>query len=41
MRSRVQLKKATFTNEDYQPLREFYTYVVKKQAEQIVFKKIQ
>lgn len=41
MRSRVQLRRATFTNEDYQPLREFYTYVVKKQAEQIVFKKIQ
>jgi hypothetical protein len=40
MRARLQFNKATFTNEDYQPLRELYTYIVKKEAEQIVFKKI-
>jgi hypothetical protein len=40
MRCRLQLKKATFLNEDYQTLRDFYSFIVKKQAEQIVFKKI-
>jgi hypothetical protein len=40
MRARLQFNKATFTNEDYQPLRELYAYIVKKEAEQIVFKKI-
>jgi hypothetical protein len=40
MRCRLLLKKATYLNEDYQALRDFYGYVVKKQAEQIVFKKI-
>jgi hypothetical protein len=40
MRSRVQLKKATFEPEEYQTLRDFFGYIVKKQAEQIVFKKI-
>ncbi len=40
MRTRLQFNKATFINEDYQPLRELYTYIVKKGAEQIVFKKI-
>jgi hypothetical protein len=40
MRCRLLLKKATFTNEEYQSLREFYSFVVKKEAEQIVFKKI-
>jgi hypothetical protein len=38
-RTRVKLKKANFTQEDYEPLREFFAYVVKKQNEQIVFKK--
>ncbi|HRI22361.1 MAG TPA: transglutaminase domain-containing protein, partial [Panacibacter sp.] len=33
------VNKATFEPEDYQTLRDFFTYVVKKQAEQIVFKK--
>jgi transglutaminase-like putative cysteine protease len=40
MRCRLLIKKAFFPNEDYQTLRDFYTYVVKKEAEQIVFKKI-
>jgi hypothetical protein len=38
-RTRIKLKKATFTAEDYDSLREFFGYVVKKQQEQIVFKK--
>jgi hypothetical protein len=40
MRTRVMLNKARFEPEDYQTLRDFFTYVVKKQSEQIVFKKI-
>jgi hypothetical protein len=40
MRCRLLLKKATFTNEEYQSLREFYSFIVKKDAEQIVFRKI-
>lgn len=40
MRCRIMLKKATYANEDYQSLRDFYGFVVSKQAEQIVFKKI-
>ncbi|MBL0359353.1 MAG: DUF3857 domain-containing protein [Chitinophagaceae bacterium] len=40
MRCRLVLKRATYTNEDYQSLRDFYAYIVKKEAEQIVFKKI-
>jgi hypothetical protein len=38
-RTRIKLKKATYTPEDYASLRDFYAYVVKKQGEQIVFKK--
>jgi hypothetical protein len=34
------MKKATFLPDDYETLREFFGHVVKKQAEQIVFKKI-
>jgi len=37
---KVQLKKATFDPEDYSTLRDFFAYVVKKQNEPIVFKKI-
>ena len=37
---RLQIKKTKFTNEDYQTLRDFYSFIVKKEAEQIVFKKI-
>lgn len=40
MRCRLILKKATFLNEDYPSLREFYSLIVKKESEQIVFKKI-
>jgi len=39
MRSRIKLQKAIYEPEDYQTLRDFFTYVVKKQSEQIVFKK--
>ncbi|MCW3092724.1 MAG: hypothetical protein JWP81_3793 [Ferruginibacter sp.] len=40
MRCRLVLKKANYLNEDYQSLRDFYAFIVKKEAEQIVFKKI-
>jgi hypothetical protein len=39
MRCRIQLKKAVFKPEDYSSLRDFFTYIVKKQSEQFVFKK--
>jgi hypothetical protein len=39
LRCRVKLNKANFAPEDYPSLREFYDLVVKKEAEQIVFKK--
>lgn len=38
-RSRLKLDKATFLPDDYEYLRGFYDYIVKKHAEQIVFKK--
>lgn len=38
-RSRVVLKKANFQPEEYNSLREFFGYIVKKHSEQIVFKK--
>ena len=40
LRCRLVIGKATFLNEDYESLREFFAFVVKKEAEQIVFKKI-
>ncbi|HWB24483.1 MAG TPA: DUF3857 domain-containing protein [Chitinophagaceae bacterium] len=40
LRCRVILNKATFESDDYQTLRDFFGYVVKKEAEQIVLKKI-
>jgi hypothetical protein len=40
LRCRLQLKRANFDHEDYQSLRDFYSFIIKKQAEQIVFKKI-
>ena len=40
MRCKVSLKKATYNPEDYATLRDFYAFIVKKEAEQIVFKKI-
>ncbi|MFY7900710.1 MAG: transglutaminase domain-containing protein, partial [Chitinophagaceae bacterium] len=39
MRTKLILEKATFNPEDYATLRDFYGFVVKKHAEQIVFKK--
>ncbi len=39
LRSRIMLEKATFLPEDYETLRNFFDYIVKKHAEQIVFKK--
>ena len=38
-RSRIKLNKANFKSEDYSTLRDFFGYIVKKQSEQIVFKK--
>jgi hypothetical protein len=40
LRSTIKLNKATFPPEDYQSLRDFFAYVVKKHSEQIVLKKI-
>lgn len=39
LRSRVLLKKANFMPDEYNSLRDFFSYVVKKHSEQIVFKK--
>ena len=38
-RSRIKMNRANFLPEEYEMLREFFSLVVKKQAEQIVFKK--
>lgn len=38
-RSRIKFNKANFKPEDYASLREFFGFVVKKESEQIVFKK--
>jgi hypothetical protein len=38
-RSRIKLKKANFTPADYNTLRDFFGFIVKKQSEQIVFKR--
>jgi hypothetical protein len=39
LRCRIKLNKATFSPEDYNSLRDFFAYIVKKQAEQVVFKR--
>ncbi|MBS1932608.1 MAG: DUF3857 domain-containing protein [Bacteroidetes bacterium] len=39
LRSHIKLNKARFSADDYNSLRDFFAYVVKKQSEQIVFKK--
>ena len=39
LRSRVILKKANFEPDEYNSLRDFFGYIVKKHSEQIVFKK--
>jgi len=40
MEVRLRLNRANFPTEEYNSLREFFTYVVKKESEEIVFKKI-
>jgi hypothetical protein len=40
LRINLQVNKAGFSHEDYQALRDFYGFIVKKHTEQIVFKKI-
>jgi hypothetical protein len=37
--SHIQLNKTTFTPEEYVSLRDFFAYIIKKETEQIVFKK--
>jgi hypothetical protein len=39
LRSRISLPKVFYPAEDYQSLRDFYTFIVAKYSEQIVFKK--
>ena len=39
LRSRLKLNRATYAPEEYNDLREFFSYVVKKHAEPIVLKK--
>jgi hypothetical protein len=39
LRTRIKLKKANFKPEDYSVLRDFFGFIVKKENEQIVFKK--
>jgi hypothetical protein len=40
IRVRLKLNKAFFPTEEYSTLRDFFGYVVKKENEQFVFKKI-
>lgn len=40
LRSKVYFNKATFSPDDYEVLRDFFGFIVKKHAEQIVFKKV-
>lgn len=40
LRCRTVIKKATFDPEDYQTLRDFFAFIVNKESEQIVFKKV-
>ena len=40
LKCRVIFNKANFPKEDYESLREFYSFIIKKQSEQIVLKKI-
>jgi hypothetical protein len=41
LRCRTKLNKANFDPEDYEILRNFFSFIVEKEGEQIVFKKIQ
>lgn len=40
LQSTIKINKANFQQEDYESLREFFSFIIKKQSEQIVFKKI-
>jgi len=40
LQCRLQINRTLFEPEDYQTLRDFFTYIVSKEAEQIVLKKI-
>ena len=40
IRCRLVISKTNFLNEDYQALRDWYSYIIKKEAELVVFKKI-
>jgi hypothetical protein len=40
LRCTIDIKKANFSADDYDSIREFYSYIVKKQSELIVFKKV-
>ena len=40
LRCRTLIKRATFDPEDYETLRNFFAFIVQKEGEQIVFKKI-
>ena len=39
MRTHIKLLPAVFSAQDYIPLRDFFSYIVKKESEQVVFKK--
>jgi hypothetical protein len=39
LRARLNIARANFNNEEYEVLRDFFSYVIKKQSEQIVIKK--
>lgn len=40
LRMKVVINKANFLQEDYQYLRDFFSFIIQKQSEQIVFKKV-
>ncbi len=40
MKVHLKFNRATFPTEEYSNLRDFFAFVVKKESEQIVFKKI-
>ncbi len=40
LRCRIKINKATFEPDDYETLRNFFAFIVEKEGEQIVFKKI-
>ncbi|WP_233610485.1 hypothetical protein, partial [Corallococcus sp. AB049A] len=40
IRAKLKINKTIFLPEDYDSIRDFYAFIIKKQSEQIVFKKI-